>query len=222
MSTVDWRVSIRLTTNAGASFTSTGRLPSLRGDVPGGRERRIVRRGRPHHLDEREDGDRVEEVQPDDPLGMLEPLGHRRDREGRGVRDEQALGRDDPLERPEDLTLHGQLLEHRLEHEVAALVRLDPVAGRDDRAEEAGLPLGEATLCDEPRQVAADRLHGLPGTLRVDVGHDDGHLEPAHEERRELGRHQPGADHPDPLDPSRLRVRDPVARLMRRSTTSNA
>ena len=118
--TEDWRVRRRLTTNAGASLTRTPRLPSFfvtsqavaSVDVVGGRGA--------DELDEREHGDGVEEVHPDDTLRMLEVRRHLGDRERRGVRDEQALLRDDLLERAEDLLLDGDLLEHRLDHEVAA------------------------------------------------------------------------------------------------------
>ena len=103
MRTLDWRVSRRLTTNAGASRTSTPRLPSFfvtsqavaSVDVVGGR--------RPHELDERKHRNRVEEVHPDDALGMLQRRRHLADRERRRVRDEQALLGDDVLERGEDL-----------------------------------------------------------------------------------------------------------------------
>ena len=122
ISTVDWRVSMRLTTNAGASSHEHAALAELPRDVPRGRERRVVGRRRPHDLDERQHGDRVEEVQADDALGVREARRHRGDRERRRVRHEQALGRDDLLERAEHLLLDGELLEHRLEDEVAARV----------------------------------------------------------------------------------------------------
>ena len=48
-------------------------LAELPGDVPGGGEGPIVRRRRPDDLDQGEDGDGVEEVEPDDPLRVLEP-----------------------------------------------------------------------------------------------------------------------------------------------------
>ena len=120
MRTDDWRVRSRLTTKAGASLTSTPRLPSFfvtsqavaSVDVVGGR--------RAHELDEREHRDRVEEVHADDALRMPQLGCHLGDRQRRGVRDEQALLRDDLLERGEHLALDGDLLEDGLDHEVAA------------------------------------------------------------------------------------------------------
>ena len=207
--TVDWRVSIRLTTNAGASFTSTPRLPSFRVTSQAVASVTSSVAGVADDLDEGQHRDGVEEVEADDPLGVLEALAHRGDRERGRVRHEQALGGDDRLERAEDLALEVELLEHRLEDEVAAGVRLDPRARGDDRAEEARLALAEASLRDEAGQLAPDRLDRPLDPLGVDVGQHDGHLEAAEEERRELGCHQAGADDADALDPPRRRLRDP-------------
>ena len=94
--------------------------------------------------------------------------------------------------------------QHRLEHEIASGVRLDAFAGSDDRPEEARLRLGQSALPDEPRQLAADGLDGLLDAVGIDVRHDDRDLEPPEEERRELCRHQAGADDPQALDPPGL------------------
>ena len=67
-------------------------LAQLSGHVPRGGERDVVGQRRANELDEREHGDRVEEVHPDDALGMLEVGAHLRDRERRRVRREHALG----------------------------------------------------------------------------------------------------------------------------------
>ena len=73
-----------------------------------------------HQLDERQHGDRVEEVHADEALGLREAGAHLRHRQRRRVRGEDASSADDALELAEDLLLDGELLEHRLDHEVAA------------------------------------------------------------------------------------------------------
>ena len=51
-------------------------LAELLRHVPGGRERDVVGGRRAHELDEREHRDGVEEVHPDDALGVLQPRRH--------------------------------------------------------------------------------------------------------------------------------------------------
>ena len=159
MSTDDCRVRRRLTTKAGASLTRTPRLRELLRHVPGGRERRVVGRVGPDELDEREHGDGVEEVHADDAFRMREPGRHRADGQRGGVRDEQALGRDDLLERGEDLLLDSDLLEDRLDHEIAAAELGGALDARHDRGEEARLPLREPARA---RPAARDRRGSSP------------------------------------------------------------
>ena len=109
----------------------------------------------------------------------------------------------------EDLLLHAELLEDGLEDEVAPRVGLHALARGRERAEEPRLALGEAALRREPRELLADRLDRLRRTPRVDVGEHDRNLELAEKERRELRRHQPGADDADALDPPRLGLGEP-------------
>ena len=94
----------RLTTNAGASLTRTPRLPSFFVTSQAVASVTSSVASRTDELDEREHRDRIEEVHPDDALRVLEVRRHLRDRERRGVGDEQALRRDDLLERGEDLS----------------------------------------------------------------------------------------------------------------------
>ena len=58
-------------------------------------------------------------------------------------------------------------------------------------------------------ELAADRLDRRRRPLGVDVRQHDGHLEPAEEERRELGRHEPRADDSDAPDPPGLGLGQP-------------
>ena len=91
----------------------------------------------------------------------------------------------------EDLLLHLELLEDRLEHEVAVGEVL--VAGRagDERGQEAGLALVVAALGDLLRRARTrcSRARSRP-RLVADVAHRDRHLEAPEEERGELRRHQ--------------------------------
>jgi hypothetical protein len=68
-----------------------GRLAQLLGDVERGRDRLVARRG-PDDLEERHDRDGVEEVEADDPLGVLEVGGHLPHRQRRGVGGEHRAG----------------------------------------------------------------------------------------------------------------------------------
>ena len=114
------RISTRLTTNPGESTTSTPDFFSCLVTANA-----VARAWSPdclgaHHLDQRHHGDRVEEVQADDALGVLQAGGHRRDRQRRLVlRGEHAVGAHDCLEVGEDLAcLTVEVLEHRLDDEV--------------------------------------------------------------------------------------------------------
>ncbi len=206
MRTVDCRVSIRLTTNAGASFTSTPRLPSFRVTSQAVASVTSSVAGVRTTSTSGSTATGLKKWRPTTRSGCSRPARHRLDRERRRVRDQQALGGHDALERAEDVLLDGELLEDRLEHEVAARVGVDPSAGGDDRAEEPRLPLGEPSLRDQAGELAVDRGDGLLGTLGVDVREHDRDLEAAEEQRRELGRHQPRADDADALDPPRRRL----------------
>ena len=70
-------------------------------------------------LDERHQRRRVEEVHADDPLGPCRRGGDLGDGERRGVRREHGVGPADPVELGEELALRLQLLDDRLDHEVA-------------------------------------------------------------------------------------------------------
>ena len=102
-------------------------------------------------------------------------------------------GPDDALDRSEDLLLHGELLEHRFEHEVAVLESVPARRARD----EGGVLRRGGRLAQR-----VERL-GDPGL--VDVAEHDRHLEPLQKELRELGRHQAGADDSDPRRPRAAR-----------------
>ncbi len=177
------------------------------------REGRVVRLRRAHELDEREHRDGVEEVHPDDALRVLELGPHLGDGERGRVRREDALRGDDLLELREDLLLHRHLLEHRLQHEVAAREDVPACAAGDERAEEARLALAEPAPADEVAQLVLNPRDRLVHLLLRQVAEDDRDLEPAEHEQRELPRHQPGADDADALHAARLGLGDPDSPL---------
>ena len=82
-----------------------------------------------------------------------------------------------------------------------------PVPPVTSEAEEAGLALVVAAFLDLALELRFDAGDGAVDDLLVQVADRDRHLEPAQEERRQLRRHQPGADDADLLHRARLGVR---------------
>ena len=101
------RVSSRLTTNAGASWTSTGVLPRLRVVSYAVASGFVGRVRRADELDERHERDGVEEVHAD--VGA-----HLRHGQRRRVRREHAVRPHDLAKLGEHPLLHVHLLDHRL------------------------------------------------------------------------------------------------------------
>ena len=110
-------------------------------------QRRVVGLLALDDLQQRHHRDRVEEVEADDPLGVLEVGGHLRDRQRRGVRRQHALRRDDLLDVGEHRLLDRHLLEDRLDHEVgvgeASALSTAPLT---QRLEPVGLVLVDPAL----------------------------------------------------------------------------
>ena len=69
------------------------------------------------------------------------------------------------------------------------------------------LPSLVATLRDLCVDLSTDVQERVVDDLLRDVADDDGHLESAEEEQRDLARHQPASDDPDLADVERRRVR---------------
>ena len=65
-------------------------------------------------------GNRVEEVKPADAAGLLASGRDRRDRQRRRVARDQAIVADDRLQLREQGLLGGEILDDRLDHDVAA------------------------------------------------------------------------------------------------------
>ncbi len=86
--------------------------------VERGGQRSIVGALPAHDLQQRQHGDRVEEVEAHDPLWVRQVRRKLRHRQRRGVGREDAIGPYDGLEVREHLLLDLEILEHGLDHEV--------------------------------------------------------------------------------------------------------
>ena len=111
--------STRLTTNPGASLVMTAFLRSFAAVTIAVTERDVVGLRRLHDLDQRHDRDRVEEVEADEALGVLQLRADLVDRQRRGVGREDRVVGDVLLDLGEDLLLDAELLEHGLDDPVA-------------------------------------------------------------------------------------------------------
>ena len=185
--------------NPARSLTSTGSLPHDSANGACLRDRLVARGERADHLDQAHRRRRVEEVDAAHPLG---PFGHHRqldDREGRRVRGEDRLVLDGEVEPAEQLLLDVEVLDDRLEDEIAVGQRVQVVRGRDPREDLVALALVELA----PLDLLVERLaepgdHGIGGLLLT--GPED-HLDARlGRHLRDAGSHDPGADDPQALD----------------------
>ena len=132
-------------------------LAQLLGRDHRGAERDLVRLGRVDDLDERHHRDRVEEVEADQALGVLQLRADLVDRERRGVGGEDRVVGDVLLDLGEDLLLDAELLEDGLDDPVAVgEVGLVGGAG-DERLQPVGLVGVDAPLAEQLVDLAADR-----------------------------------------------------------------
>ena len=140
--------------------------------------------------------DGIEEVHARDALWLPEVRRHLRHGQRRRVRCQDACIPHDTLELCEHLLLDRQLLEHGLQNEVA--VGEGGVGGlaRDERGEKAALVLVVAALRNLAVDLGSDVAESVLDDLLLHVTDHDRHFEPE-EERRDLPRHQAGADDPD-------------------------
>jgi len=154
-------------------------------------------------LEERHEGDRVEEVEAHDALGVLEVLGHRGDGQRGGVGEQHAGVGDDSLDLGENLLLDLEVLEHRLDHDLG--VGEDVLGGGSGHqgAQPVCLVVAEPALGGELVDLAVDIAHALVDASLVEVGEDHRHLEPLDEQQRELAGHETGTDHADLGDRTR-------------------
>ena len=178
-------------------------LAELLRHVPGGRERRVVGRRRSDELDEREHGDRVEEVHPDDALRVVRaPVAISATDSDDVFVTSRHSSETTSSSAPKTSCFTRDLLEHRLDHEVAARERPTcPCAPVTIEPRNRAFAFAEPPARDLLLEIGADRRDRLLDPRGVDVGDHDRNLEPAQKQRRELGRHQTRADDADPLDP---------------------
>ena len=167
----------------------------------GGLEGLVARIRRADHLDERQHRRRVEEVHADHSLGCPRRLGDLRHRERGGVRGEDGVGRDEPVELLEELALDLQILEGSLDHEPAGAELGDVGDERQAAERRVLLVLAQAPFLDAAGQVVVDRLPPPLAELRVDLAAD--HLDSGLDaDLRDAGAH--GAE-PDDADARDLR-----------------
>ena len=180
----------------GVSLLRTGCLPACSAQSYG-RVHRLVRAVlRADDLDERKQRRRIEEVHADDALGMLGRLGDLADGDRRGVRGEDRLRRDEPVELGEGLALRLELLDDRLDHEIA--VGEIRELGRERQPADRGVALlgRHLPLLDRTAEVVLDRPAGALAELLAHLA--------AHGLEAGLGRdlrdprsHRPETDHSD-------------------------
>ena len=109
---------MRLETKPGKSFASAGVFPrsSARATIAAAVSSDVCSAA--DHLDELQDGHRVEEVHPDDLVRPARDRGERGDRDRRRVRREDGLGRKRLVRTAEDRLLHRRVLDDGLDEQV--------------------------------------------------------------------------------------------------------
>src|SRR5438067_11805792 len=132
-------------------------------------------------------------------IGSARRRGHVEDREARGVRAEDRRGRTDRVELGEELLLRADLLDYRLDHQIAVLE-----VGERRRAPEAaacrfGVLFGRATALYQPSERTVDPLETLIQERLIDLAHDrvDSRLRA---NLRDARTHLPEPDHAAPLN----------------------
>ena len=108
------------------------------------------------HLDDLHHRHGVEEVVAGDTARALADGGHRRDRERRGVAREDAGVADDALELGEERALGAQVLDDRLDHQVAGRERPEPRHHLDAAGDR--LRVRDAPFLGEPGERLRDRV----------------------------------------------------------------
>ena len=122
---------------------------------------------------------------PHDLLGPLGGHGHLDHRQGGRVGGEDGLRLEDVVEPREQLLLHGEVLDHGLEHEVAVGEGVEVVGGADPRRDLLGGGLLELAPLDLLGERLLERGHHRVGRLLLAGPQDDvdarlgGHLRDA-------------------------------------------
>src|SRR3990172_6905822 len=124
-----------------------------------------------------------------------------------GVRGEDRVGADESVELAKEQALRLQLLDDRLDHEVAAGEVAELRRRREPRKRRGLLLRAEPPLVDAAREIAVDPGPGPLAELRAHLAPDD--VEPGLDaDLRDPGAHGP---EPDDTDDTYLHVRDPTA-----------
>ena len=162
-----------------------------------------------YDLNERHEGRRVEEVHPDDPLGPRDRSGYLRHRERRRVRGEDGIGPHDRLELAEEGDLRVEVLDDRLDDEIAARQIVEPSREREPAKRCIAVGVLDLALVDLALQEVCDSTaRALPQV----VGHlaADGLVARLDRDLCDPGAHGAEPDDPDDLDLRRSHdARDP-------------
>ncbi len=188
---------MRLTTKPGVSLQRIGSLPSRSASSNAVSTASGDGELRADDLHQREHRGRVEEVHADDPLRPPGPPRHVGYRERRGVRGEHRVLPDDGLERAEELLLGVELLDDRLDDEVA-FGEVGELGGRR-QARERGVPLlgRQPAFLDAAAEVVGDPVAGAPAELLAHLAAD--RLDPRlHADLGDPGTHGAETDHSHP------------------------
>ena len=127
----------------------------------------------PHDLEQRHHLRRIEEVEPDHPLGPLRRVSLSRDRERGRVGGEEGVVLDDLVELAPHLELAVEVLCDRLDHEVR-VGEIRVVERRRDPADHGvSLVLLHLALLDGAGELLLDLPHALVEGRRILLPHDD-------------------------------------------------
>ena len=186
----------RLTTNPGVSWHCTTSLPRRTATSAAdghGRCRCQLALG---DLDQRHQRRRVEEVHADDALRPRRRRGDLGHREGRRIGGEDRVGAADPVQVREERALRLDLLDDRLDDEVAPRERVEIGGRRETTDRRIALVLRHLALLD----LAAEELPDARGSCGAEIGCDlapDRLVAGFDGELGDPGSHRPETDHAD-------------------------
>ena len=114
-----------------------------------------------------------------------------------GVGEQDRVIRHDPLDRLPDVPLDHEVLEDRLDDDVAVGVVGDRGGPRDERRDPAAVGRRDVPALHRPVELPRDPAERQVDSLLGEVGDEGGRVEALREHEGELGGHEPAADHPD-------------------------
>ena len=189
----------RLTTKPGVSWQRIGVLPIRSPNANAVSNGSSAVELGAHDLDERHQRRRVEEVHADDALRPRRGGRDLGDGERRGVRREHGVGPADPVELGEELPLRLELLDDRLDHEVAVGEVVELGRQRQPPDRRVARALLQLPLLDLAREEVRDPAARLLGQLERDLAADGVHAR-LDAELRDPGAHRAQPDDPDLSD----------------------